>query len=67
MTPCLEASLKTHTIWSYADVWLALSKDLEIFTILGIHFFQDQMASYEVDPQLLELVSLRLISELRSK
>ena len=39
MTPCLEAQLKTHRIWSFPDVWLGLSKDLEITNILAIHFF----------------------------
>ena len=41
MTPCLEAQLKTHRIWGFPDVWLGLSKDLEITNILAIHFFQD--------------------------
>jgi len=67
MTPCLEGQLKHHKIWSFPEVWFAISKDLEIFTILGIQFFQDQMASYEVVPELLQQVTLRLIQEMRSK
>ena len=46
---------------------MGISKDLEISTILGIHFFQDQMATYEVSPDLLEQVTVRLIHEMRSK
>ena len=49
------------------EVWLGISKDLEISTILGIHFFQDQMANYEVQPILLEHVTLKLIQDMRSK
>ena len=65
MTPCLEAQLKSHRIWSFAEVWLGLSKDLEVNTMLGIHFLQDQMASYEVEPALLEQVTLQLVKEIR--
>lgn len=46
---------------------MGISKDLEISTILGIHFFQDQMANYEVSPVLLEHVSLKLIQDMRAK
>ena len=61
MTPCLEAQLKSHRIWSYSDIWLGLSKDLEITNILAVHFFQDQMASYEVEPALLREITLYLV------
>ena len=61
MTPCLEAQLKSHRIWTYPDIWLGLSKDLEITNILAIHFFQDQMASYEVEPALLREITLHLV------
>lgn len=41
MTPCLEAQLRNHRIWSFQEMWLGLSKDLEVNTFLGIHFLQD--------------------------
>ena len=61
MTPSLETALKTHRIWLYPQVWLYLSLELEVNTLTGIHFLQDQMAAYEADPNLLENVSLSLI------
>ena len=67
MTPCLEAALKIHRIWTFPEVWLSLAKDLEVTTLLNIHFLQDQMASYEVEPSLLEQVSLQLVKEIRSR
>ena len=67
MTPCLEAQLRTHRIWTYEEVWLGLSKDFEVNTFLGIHFLQDQMASYEVDPTLLLSVTQTLVSEVKAK
>ena len=67
MTPSLEAQLKNHRIWSFTEVWLGLSRDLEITTMLGIHFLQDQMASYEIEPDLLEKVTLKLVDQMRSK
>lgn len=48
-------------------MWLGLSKDLEVNTMLGIHFLQDMMASYEVEPALLEQVTLQLVKEMRTK
>lgn len=48
MTPCLESQLTHHRIWSFVEVWMGISKDLEISTFGMIQFFQDQMANYEV-------------------
>ena len=67
MTPCLEAQLKSHRIWTFPEIWIGLSKDMEITTLLGVHFFQDQMASYEVEPDLLENVTLQLVNEMKGK
>jgi len=41
MTPCLEATLKSHKIWTFPEVWICICKDLEVTTLLGIHFLQD--------------------------
>ena len=67
MTPCLESQLTHHRIWSFVEVWMGISKDLEISTFGMIQFFQDQMANYEVQPVLLEHVTLKLIQDMRAK
>ena len=67
MTPCLEAQLKTHRIWTYPQTWLSLSQQLDITTILGIHFLQDQMSLYEIEPDLMEKVALQLVREMRHR
>ena len=67
MAPCLEQTLKNHRIWTFAQVWLHLSKSLDVNTTLGIQFLQDQMASYEVEPDLFEKVSLLLKKEIKSR
>lgn len=36
-------------------------------TFLGIHFLQDQMASYEIEPGLLESVTMVLVKEMKTK
>ena len=41
MTPCLESQLTHHRIWSFVEVWMGISKDLEISTFGLIQFFQD--------------------------
>lgn len=67
MAPCLENTLKNHKVWTYAQVWLHLSKSLEVNTTLGIQFLQDQMASYEINPDLFEKVSLLLKESIKSR
>ena len=67
MSPCLENQLKAHRIWTFPEAWIAISIQLDVKTILGIHFLQDQMAAYEVDPDLLQQVSLHLVNQIRSK
>ena len=62
MSPCLENQLKAHRIWTFPEAWIAISDQLDVKTILGIHFLQDQMAAYEVDPDLLQQVSLHLVN-----
>ena len=41
LAPCLEATLKSHRIWTFSEVWLHFSRELDINTLLGIHFLQD--------------------------
>lgn len=43
------------------------AQELDINTLLGIHFLQDQMASYEVEPDIFEKVSLTLVTDIRSR
>ena len=63
--PCLEMKLKCHKIWSYDQVWLCLSKDHEEQpSFAGAKHIQDEMAAYEVRPELFEAVSVKLTSEI---
>ena len=36
MAPCLENTLKNHRIWTFAQVWLHVSKSLDVSTVAGV-------------------------------
>ena len=62
--PCLEVRLNCHKIWSYEQVWLCLSKDYGEQSCAGVQHIQDEMAAYEVKPELFEAVTARLTQEI---